>query len=83
MQSVEEMVLSELETLGCPVAVRDLDTAINDLPIDSLDQINLVAAFEDEYDILISNADTSNCGTIRDLVTLVEQRIAARQPKAA
>ena len=48
---------------------------IDDLGADSLDSIELVMAFEEEFEILIDDTEAENAETVGSIITLVEEKI--------
>ncbi len=48
---------------------------IHDLGADSLDTIELVMAFEEEYDIEIEDEEAEKCKTVADIVAYLETNI--------
>ncbi len=50
----------------------------DDLGCDSLDEIELVMAFEEEFDIEIPDADAEQVERVQDAVTYLERRIAGK-----
>ena len=48
---------------------------IEDLGADSLDMIELVMAFEDKYNIEVSDEEAVNIKTVDDVVKAIEERI--------
>lgn len=55
---------------------------VEDLKLDSLDQLALVVELENHFRICIEPSDEASLSTLRDVVALVERRIAA-EPEAA
>ena len=49
---------------------------LNDLGADSLDIVELVMAYEEEFDLEISDEDGEKLGTIGEVVTYLETRLA-------
>lgn len=49
----------------------------DDLAADSLDMVDLVLGFEDEFGIVIPDEDASAIRTVGEAVEYVEQRLAA------
>lgn len=49
---------------------------IDDLGADSLDQVELVMAFEEEFDIEIPDDAAEKIHTVGDAVTLISQKVA-------
>lgn len=52
---------------------------IADLGADSLDVVELVMAFEDEFGIEISDDDAEKCSTVDDVVKYIKSRVSAPQ----
>jgi len=54
-----------------------LDTSmIKDLEADSLDAVEIIMAFEDEFDIEIPDEDAEKFGNIGDIVKYIEAKVA-------
>ena len=49
---------------------------IKDLEADSLDTIEIIMAFEDEFDIEIPDSDAENFKNIGDIVAYIESKTA-------
>lgn len=72
--------------LGCVKAFQKVDAAkvtaqshfLNDLGLDSLDTVEVVMAFEDEFVIEIPDADAEKIHTCEDAVKYVMQHPAAK-----
>ena len=47
-----------------------------DLHADSLDNVELIMAFEEEYDIEIDDADAEKCRKVADLAAYLEDRFS-------
>lgn len=63
------------EQLG--VAESDITTAsrfVEDLGADSLDQIELVMALEDEFEIIIDDAEAEKIGTVQKTIDYIANR---------
>jgi acyl carrier protein len=54
-------------------ATVELDTALGDLDLDSLDLVELVMVLEEEYDIEISDEDAEGVRTVQDVINLVDR----------
>jgi acyl carrier protein len=68
---VKEIVV---EKLG--ISVEQIEPGahfVNDLGADSLDQVELVMALEEEFDIEIPDDDAEKIGTIKDAVAYIEK----------
>lgn len=48
---------------------------INDLGADSLDQVELIMAFEDEFDLEIPEEDAEKLKTVNDIFKYIESKI--------
>ena len=51
----------------------------DDLGADSLDQVELVMAFEEEFDIEIPDEDAEKLNTVGDAVKYLEDKIAKKE----
>ena len=61
-----------------PVESVTIDKTFEELKIDSLDGINLLFAFESEFDIEISDEDAAKLRSVRDAVEGVEKLLAQK-----
>lgn len=52
---------------------------VDDLGADSLDTVELVMAFEEEFDIEIQDEDAEKITTIQQAVDYIESKLAANQ----
>ena len=76
MASIEERVKNIIvEQLGVDAGQVSLETSfVEDLGADSLDTVELVMAFEEEFDIEIADEDAEKMTTVGDAIThLTEQ----------
>lgn len=48
----------------------------NDLGADSLDLVELIMEFENEFDIKIPDEDAEKIGTVSDAIAYIEQKLA-------
>ena len=70
-QQVKEIIV---EQLGVDIAeVADEASFIDDLGADSLDTVELVMAFEEEFDIEIPDEDAEKMTTVKDAIEYLEQ----------
>ena len=53
--------------------ITDATSFINDLGADSLDTVELVMEFEDEFDLNIPDEDAEKIQTVGDAVSYIEQ----------
>jgi len=49
---------------------------VDDLGADSLDQVELIMAMEEEFDVSIPDEDAENIGTVQDAIDYVEKAVA-------
>ena len=65
------------EELGVPEnEVTEASSFIDDLGADSLDVVELVMAFEEEFGIDIPDDDVTNLKTVGDAVNYIEKKLA-------
>ncbi|MFN3692254.1 MAG: acyl carrier protein [Fervidobacterium sp.] len=63
------------EQLGVDLETVQLDKSLTeDLGADSLDIVDLVMAFEDEFGVKISDQDLSKIKTVKDVVEAIKLR---------
>ncbi|MHC4941823.1 MAG: acyl carrier protein [Planctomycetota bacterium] len=55
--------------------IHEKTSFINDLGADSLDTVELVMEFEDEFDINIPDEDAEKIQTVGDAITYIKSRI--------
>jgi acyl carrier protein len=67
---IEQLSVDEAE-------VTDTASFIQDLGADSLDTVELVMAFEAEFDTEIPDEDAEKIQTVKDAVTYIEKRMQA------
>lgn len=58
--------------------ISDDSTFDADLGVDSLDQIEIVIALEERFEIMIEDADADQADTAGKLIALVERLVAGR-----
>lgn len=51
----------------------DENTVIRDLDLDSIDMVEMIADFEDNFKINIPSSEIQNIKTIKDLLDLIEK----------
>ncbi len=49
---------------------------VDDLGADSLDQVELIMAMEEEFDVSIPDEDAENIGTVQDAIDYVKKAVA-------
>ena len=59
-----------------PEDVTEKSTFLDDFGADSLDVVDLIMAFEEEFGIDISDADAEKCVTVADTVGVIDRLIA-------
>ena len=76
--AVEEKVISIVSNqLGVPKEeITRASSFQEDLKADSLDVVELVMAFEDEFEVTIPDEDYEKIKTVGDAVTYIEERKA-------
>jgi acyl carrier protein len=76
VRSMEEKVFQIIaEQLGIDVGEVSLEkNLMDDLGADSLDMVDLVMAFEDQFGVKISDQDLSKIKTVKDVVEAIKQR---------
>ena len=68
-----------IEQLGVDADdVKDAASFIDDLGADSLDTVELVMAFEEEFDIEIPDEDAEKMNTVGEAVSYLEEKLAAK-----
>ena len=68
-----------VEQLGVDAAdVTDSASFIDDLGADSLDTVELVMAFEEEFDIEIPDEDAEKMNTVGEAISYLEEKLAAK-----
>jgi len=48
---------------------------VDDLGADSLDQVELIMAMEEEFDVSIPDEDAENIGTVQDVINYVHKYV--------
>jgi len=76
VRTMEEKVFQIIaEQLGIDVGEVSLEkNLMDDLGADSLDMVDLVMAFEDQFGVKISDQDLSKIKTVKDVVEAIKQR---------
>jgi acyl carrier protein len=69
-----------LDKLGVPEnKVVDAANFIDDLGADSLDQLELIMAFEDEFDIEVSYEEGEKIKTVADAIEYIDKKISGEE----
>jgi acyl carrier protein len=71
-QKIKEIIAEKLG-LNSPEEISNEASFIDDLGADSLDTVELVMAFEEEYGIEISDEDAEKIRTVQNAIDFVEQ----------
>lgn len=65
------------DNLGCdPAMIAPSARICEDLGADSLDEVELIMAFEQEYGIDILDEDAEEVKTVQDIITYLEKRFS-------
>ncbi|MBO8139338.1 MAG: acyl carrier protein [Thermosipho sp. (in: Bacteria)] len=76
MADVEKIRELIADQLGVDISeVTDEKNLTDDLGADSLDMVDLIMAFEDEFGIKVDDSDLSKIKTVKDVIDLVSQRV--------
>ncbi len=70
-KKVKEIIVEQLGV--APDEVTDEASFVEDLGADSLDTVELVMAFEEEFSIEISDEDAEKIKTVHDAVSYIEE----------
>jgi len=72
-QRVKDLVISQL---GVEASKVNNDSSfIDDLGADSLDTVELVMAFEEEFDLEISDEDAQKMRTVQDVIGYLKDKV--------
>lgn len=72
-QRVKDLVISQL---GVEASKVNNDSSfIDDLGADSLDTVELVMAFEEEFDLEISDEDAMKMRTVQDVINYLKDKV--------
>jgi len=75
LERVRKIVIDHLD--ADPEKVTEKASFIDDLGADSLDNVELIMAFEEEFDVEISDAEAENVLTVGDAVKAISQKLEA------
>ena len=70
LNKIKEVIVDQLGVDADQVTLEA--NFIDDLGADSLDTVELIMAFEEEFDIEIPDADAENIKTVQDVINFVE-----------
>lgn len=70
-EKIREIICDQLELEEDAVTLDSV--LLEDLGADSLDLVDLVMTFEDEFDMEISDEDLENIKTVGDVVRFIEE----------
>lgn len=70
-EKIREIICDQLELEEDQVTLESV--LLEDLGADSLDLVDLVMTFEDEFDMEISDDDLENIKTVGDVVRFIEE----------
>ncbi|MEL7603624.1 MAG: phosphopantetheine-binding protein [Bacillota bacterium] len=73
---VYEKVIGILKDKDVDVENLGPDTAFDELGLDSLDRVELIMTYEEEFDVQIEMNESIRC--VKDLVSEIERLIAAK-----
>lgn len=72
-QHIKEVIA---EKLGIPITkITPQKNLVEDFSTDSLDQVELIMAFEDEFDIIIPDEDAEKLKTVNNVIQYIEEKI--------
>ncbi|MGM0369140.1 MAG: acyl carrier protein [Bacillota bacterium] len=69
-EKVKEIIAEEL---ALDLEEVTEDATFDDLGADSLDIVEVVMAFEDEFDVAIPDEDAEDIGTVQDAIDYIEE----------
>jgi acyl carrier protein len=76
-QTIDERVINIIcEQMGASKDKITMETSfVNDLGADSLDTVELVMEFEDEFDVNIPDDDAEKIQTVGDAIKYIKERV--------
>lgn len=79
MDTIESRIKKVVaEQLGVSsIEIKSADSFIDNLGADSLDEVELVMALEDEFEISISDEDANNIKTVQQAIDYVTANVPA------
>lgn len=71
----DEIIELIAETLDVPAGkLNEKTNLVKDLEVESLDLVDLVAAFEEKFEIEIADKDIKNLQTVGDIIAYAEKQ---------
>ncbi len=77
LAAVQKIIVDQLGVN--PEEVTPEASFIDDLGADSLDIVELIMAFEEEFDLDIPDADAEKIGTVQDVVSYISARKSGQE----
>ncbi len=76
-EEIKEKVISLIaDTLEIDKnSINEKSNLVSDLDVESLDLVNLVVAFEDEYNVEIPDNEIKNLQTVEDIINFIEKNV--------
>ena len=74
-------IIAETLSLDTPIT-DDATHLVNDLQADSIDQVSIILALEDEFSRQIPDERTQNISTVAEIIELTWQELQATTPTA-
>lgn len=76
-EGIKEKVISLIaDTLEIDKnSINEKSNLVSDLDVESLDLVNLVVAFEDEYNLEIPDNEIKNLQTVEDIINFIEKNV--------
>ncbi len=75
-EKVVEILRPYAKNAAALASVAPETNILEDLKVNSARLVDVVLAFEDEFDIEIADEDVDSVNTIGDCVTLIQQKVA-------
>ena len=75
-EKVKEIIIDQLG-LEADVTIERKTSLMKDLEADSLDAVEIIMAFEDEFDLEIADEDAEKFDNIGDIVDYIESKVNA------
>lgn len=72
LDKVKEIIVEQLGVEADQIKLES--NFIDDLGADSLDTVELIMAFEEEFDVEIPDADAEKIKTVKDVVDYIESK---------